>query len=161
MPQGQGTPDGQTAWIRLDATERARYQRRTGIAAAALVGLMVVAVLVAPPATRWWWGTLGAVFVVVVSLNMYHHATGATLLTAAGMEFHTVLGRRFVPWSEIAAVQERRHTTRGGTYWQIHLIQLHGRTRTVPGAHTSTPDDPGFARKLALIHDYRARATGR
>src|SRR3954471_11888520 len=93
-------------WIRLDAAERGRYWWRTGFVTLIFIGMAMAAWFTTSAVERWW--GIGGV-------AMVSQGTGVTLLTSEGMEFRTLLGRRSVPWSEVAGIVKRYRTRRSGT----------------------------------------------
>ncbi|MGW2764710.1 hypothetical protein [Streptomyces sp. NPDC001275] len=145
-------------WIRFDATERRRYWWRTGFVTLIFVGWAVAAGFSEPVADRWWWIGGIAVFYSLILLSMVNQVNGATLLTSEGMEFHTFFSRRSVPWGEVAGIEERCRTVRGGTRSEVRIVRIRGRALTVPGAFTARMHDPKFEAKLATIREHRNRA---
>ncbi|MEU3087383.1 hypothetical protein ACWCQ0_29810 [Streptomyces massasporeus] len=62
----------------------------------------------------------------------------------------------------VAADQQRlpsrNSRVRGGWWWDLCAVRVHGRSLTVPGAFTSSRWDAGFEQKPAMIREYWSRA---
>lgn len=89
---------------------------------------------------------------------MINRGYGRTFLTSNGMEIHTFLSRRSVPWSEITRIEKRSHQGRSGEWWDVRAVRVHGRALTVPGIFTNRRRDADFEKKLAIIREHWSRA---
>ncbi|MFC9059100.1 hypothetical protein ACFTXB_13730 [Streptomyces sp. NPDC057074] len=148
------------AWIGFNARDRQRYWWRTGILTLALAGVMVAMSLTTHEPGKWWWvGGLGA-FSIVVVLSTINTIYGQALLTMAGLELHTFVSGRVVPWSEVARIEERRRVRRSGTWSDLCVIRAHGRSLTIPGTLTNRVTDAELERKQAVIQEHWSRAVG-
>ncbi|MEU8851886.1 PH domain-containing protein [Streptomyces sp. NPDC048564] len=144
-------------WIGLDAAALRRNWCWTGFLTLSFACL-AVAVALTEPTDRWWWaGTVG-----VCGLGslyyMINRGYGRTLLSSGGMEFHTLVGRRSFRWDEIARIEPRSHLTRGGEWWEVRAVRVHGRPLAVPGVFSSGRRDASFEEKLAVIRRYWSHA---
>jgi hypothetical protein len=95
--------------------------------------------------------------VVLSTINTIY---GQVLLTMAGLELHTFVSRRVVPWSEVARIEERRRVRRSGTWSDLRVIRTHGRSLTIPGTLTNRVLDAELERKQAVIQEHWSRAVG-
>ncbi|MEU8539453.1 PH domain-containing protein [Streptomyces sp. NPDC048717] len=146
-------------WIVFSPADRRRYWWRTGVVVTLLVGVTVAMGLAEIGSDPWWWvGVFGILYLVAI-FDMVNRIYGRTLLTAAGMELRTLVSRRRVPWSEIAGVEERRRTTRSGTWTHLRITRHRGRPLALPGTLTNRIWDAELDRKQVAIQEYRSRAT--
>ncbi|MDQ0831395.1 hypothetical protein QF032_003239 [Streptomyces achromogenes] len=148
------------AWIGFNARDRQRYWWRTGILTLALAGVVVAMSLTTHESGKWLWvGGLGS-FSVVVVLSTINTIYGQVLMTMAGLELHTFVSRRVVPWSEVVRIEERRRVRRSGTWSDLRVIRTHGRSLTIPGTLTNRVMDAELERKQAVIQEHWSRAVG-
>ncbi len=150
--------DPPPTWIRLDTAERNRYWWRTALVTLTFTGIAVTAGLTTQAADRWWSVGSIAVFYSLILLTLVNQVNGAMCLTPEAMEFRTFFTRRSVPWSEVTAIEKRLRTVRSGTWSEIRVVRVKGRTLTVPGAYTARWHDTKFEAKLATIRRHWARA---
>ncbi|MER7737304.1 hypothetical protein ABTX34_03040 [Streptomyces sp. NPDC096538] len=147
-------------WIGLTATERRRNWWWTGFLTLVFAGWAVAAGLAQPASERWWWvGGTGVLWSASV-LYMINRGYGRTCLTEDGMQFRTFVSRRAIPWSEITRIEKRRHSTRGGAWWDLRAVRRRGRALTIPGVFTHRMWDAEFDRKWAVIQERWSRANG-
>ncbi|BAU85161.1 hypothetical protein SLA_4273 [Streptomyces laurentii] len=156
--RARGIADLPDVWIRYSPADRRRYGWRTGVMMATLAGCMVAVGLAENGSGRWWWVAGVGILALAAALDMINRIRGRTRLTAAGMEFRTLVRRRRVPWSEIAGIEERHRTSRGGTWTDLRVVRLHGRPLAVPGTMTNRMRDAELDRKQVAIREYRSRA---
>lgn len=125
------------------------------------LGTTTATALSARATERWWWGGGEGLFWLIMLIYMVNRGYGRTLLTPNGMEFHTFVSRRSIPWGEIARVEKRCRQTRSGTWWDVRAIRVHGRALTIPGAFTSKHADAKFEEEMAKIREYWFHAVAR
>lgn len=154
------------AWIRYDPDRRRRHWFLTAFVNAPFVVLAVL-YLLAPsgdtqdsvtPAIRLFLLALDAVCLLLLAIPMVNIAISKSLLTSDGIRFHTLFGRWFIPWNEIAAVEERVRPTKVGRWRDIRILRTNGRPRSVPGAFTTKLRDDSFDEKLRTVENYHSRA---
>ncbi|MFF0597581.1 hypothetical protein [Streptomyces antibioticus] len=141
-------------WIGLTAAERRRNWWWTGVLTLMCVGMAIGVTLPSPSSTRWWWGGGVGVAWSASLFYMVNRGYGRTLLTASGMQFHTFVSRRSIPWSDITGIEKREHHARSATWWDLRAVRVHGRPLTIPGAFTSRLWDAEFDNKLAVIQEH-------
>ncbi|MEU6841683.1 hypothetical protein ABZ930_07385 [Streptomyces sp. NPDC046716] len=145
-------------WIRFNSEDRRRYWWRNGIVAFALTGAMVAMSLSVQGPGGWWlvWGF--GVFCVTMVCGAIRSIYGRVLLTATGLEFHTLLRKRSIPWSEVAGIERRSRVVRSGVWWDLRVVRVDKRSLTVPGTFTNRVMDMELERKQAVIHAYWSSA---
>ncbi|MEU3242169.1 MULTISPECIES: hypothetical protein [unclassified Streptomyces] len=147
------------AWIGFNSLDRQRYWWRTGILTLALAGVMVAISLTTHEPGKWWAGGVGA-FSVAVFLSAINSIYGQVLLTTTELEFRTFVSSRVVPWSEVVRIEERQRVSRSGTWSDLRVIRIHGRSLTIPGTLTNRVMDAELERKQAVIQERWSLATG-
>lgn len=157
-PEADGIKGMPGIWIGLDVAARRRNWWWTGFLTLVCVGAAVAVALSEGAGDRWWWVGGVGVFWLVGFFYMINRGYGRTLLTSNGMEFRTFVGRRSVPWTEIARIEKRRHQARSGEWWDVCVVRVRGRSLTVPGVFTSSRWDADCEEKLAVIREYWSRA---
>jgi hypothetical protein len=152
-------------WIRHDAVDLRRHR----FIAAVLTGLCVVMAalfLVVPPgpatgpvplSDRLWFEAVAGMLWVLLMVAVLNQARGRTLLTTAGMRFHTLTSRRFIRWPDIVDIEQGR--PRSGYWAVVYVRRAHGRRLMVPGIYTHKSNDQSFQEKLDTIRYYWSRST--
>ncbi|WP_353946100.1 hypothetical protein ABII15_33910 [Streptomyces sp. HUAS MG91] len=140
-------------WIGFNSDDRRRYWWRNGIVTLALAAVMVAMSLTARGPVGWWlFGAFG-VFSVAVVLSAMSSIYGRVLLTAAGLEFRTLVSRRSIPWSEVAAIERRQRVLRSGIWSDLRIVGFGRRSLTIPGTFTNRMRDAELERKQAVIQE--------
>ncbi|MFD5163243.1 hypothetical protein ACFWMJ_35195 [Streptomyces hawaiiensis] len=147
-------------WIAFSSADRRRYWWRNGIVTVALAGVTVAVGLTTRAPGRWWWVGGFSVFSVVIFFSTINAIYGRALLTSTGVEFRTFVGRRSIPWSEVAGIERRQRVLRSGIWWDLRIIRVRGRSLTIPGTFTNRMMDAELERKQAVIHERWSRAAG-
>ncbi|MFJ3692350.1 hypothetical protein ACIPWB_32130 [[Kitasatospora] papulosa] len=83
---------------------------------------------------------------------------GRVLLTARGLEFHTFVSRRVIPWSEVAGIETRRRVIRSRILCDLRVVRVRGRALTIPGTTTSRVMDAELELKQVAIQERWSRA---
>ncbi|TXS19679.1 hypothetical protein EAO68_02075 [Streptomyces sp. wa22] len=96
-----------------------------------------------------------AVVAFVGTVNLIY---GRVLLTARGLEFRTFVGRRVIPWSEVAGIETRRRVVRSRVLCDLRVVRVRGRALTIPGTATSRVMDAELERKQVAIQERWSRA---
>jgi hypothetical protein len=137
-------------WIGLEGAARRRNWWLSGFAT---VLFAVVCWALAGRPNGWVLGVV-AVFWLVAVLSMLNRSLGRIRLTAEGMEFHTFLSRRRIPWAEITKIDKRYHAWRGGRWWDVYAVRTSGRALRLPGVYTVLHSDAAFERNLERIIEH-------
>ncbi|MEF9880856.1 hypothetical protein [Streptomyces sp. P9-A4] len=146
--------------IGLSEAEQRRNWWWTGFLTLVFAGGAVAVGLAELTSDRWWWvGGFGVAWLASV-FYVINRGYGRTRLTADGMEFRSFVSRRSVLWSEITRIEKRRHLTRSGSWWDLQVVRVRGRSLAIPGAFTNRMWDAEFERKLSVIHERWSRAIG-
>lgn len=152
-------------WIRHDAAD---LRRHWFIATVGTVLCVVMAVLFlvvplgrttgpVPLSDRLWFEAVAGLLWVLLMVSILNQARGRTLLTSAGMRFHTLISRRFIRWPDIVDIEQGR--PRSGYWAVIYVRRAHGRRLMVPGIYTHKSNDESFQQKLGMIRYYWSRGT--
>ncbi|MET7276549.1 hypothetical protein ABZS59_36160 [Streptomyces flaveolus] len=147
-------------WIGLSEVEQRRNWWWTGFLTLVFAGGAVAVSLAESTSDRWWWASSFGIAWLPSAFYMINRGYGRTRLTAGGMEFRTFVSRRSVPWSEITRIEKRQRLTRSGSWWDVRVVRVRGRSLTIPGAFTSRMWDAEFERKWSVIHERWSRAMG-
>ncbi|MFF8617455.1 hypothetical protein [Streptomyces sp. NPDC015350] len=145
-------------WIGFNAYDQQRYWWRNGIGTLALIGVVVAMSLTTYQPGKWWWVAGFGVFSVVVFVSTVNLIYGRALLTARGLEFRTFVSRRVIPWSEVASIERRQRVTRSGTWWDLQVVRVRGRSLAVPGTVTNRMMDAELGRKQVAVQEHWSRA---
>ncbi|MEU1894831.1 PH domain-containing protein [Streptomyces pristinaespiralis] len=147
-------------WIGFNADDRRRYWWRNVIGTLAIVGVVVAMILTTREPGKWWWVGGFGVLVVVVFVSTVNLIYGRVLLTATGLEFRTFVGRRVIPWSEVAGIERRQRVRRSGIWCDLRVVRVRGRSLGIPGTVTNRMMDAELERKQTAIQECWSRAVG-
>lgn len=145
-------------WIGFNSDDRERAWWQNGLVTLALTGVMVAMILTTHEPSKWWFvGGLG-VLAVVAFVGAGNLIYGRVLLTARGLEFHTFVSRRVIPWREVAGIETRRRVIRSRVWCDLRIVRVRGRSLTIPGTATSRVMDAELERKQVAIQERWSRA---
>ncbi|EWM19274.1 hypothetical protein [Kutzneria sp. 744] len=145
-------------WIGLDRHAKLMSWCWTGFLTAVIAAMGWAPTADSTWPDRWWVLVgFGLVWLATV-VYMVNRCYGRTLLTAAGMEFHTFFSRRKIGWADVTRIEKRSHRVRGGQWWDVHAVRSQGRSLRIPGTHTTRRGDRDFDRKLGRIRKFLAAA---
>ncbi|MEU9616992.1 hypothetical protein AB0D56_36580 [Streptomyces sp. NPDC048209] len=144
-------------WIGFNSFDRQRAWWQNNLATLALTGVMVVILTTHEP-NKWWFVSGLGVLAVVAFVGTVNLIYGRVLLTARGLEFHTFVSRRVIPWSEVAGIETRRRVIRSRILCDLRVVRVRGRALTIPGTTTSRVMDAELELKQVAIQERWSRA---
>ncbi|MER6231238.1 hypothetical protein AB0G98_17070 [Streptomyces sp. NPDC020196] len=118
----------------------------------------MVVILTTHEPNKWWFVSGLGVLAVVAFVGTVNLIYGKVLLTARGLEFHTFVSRRVIPWSEVAGIETRRRVIRSRILCDLRVVRVRGRALTIPGTTTSRVMDAELELKQVAIQKRWSRA---
>ncbi|MYS11517.1 hypothetical protein GTW71_34980 [Streptomyces sp. SID6041] len=139
-------------WIGFNSDDRRRAWWQSGLVTLALTGVMVMILTTHEPG-KWWFVSGLGVLAVVAFVGTVNLIYGRVLLTARGLEFHTFVSRRVIPWNEVAGFETRRRVIRSRVLCDLRVVRVRGWSLTIPGTAASWVMDAELERKQVAIQE--------